>query len=542
MDDVKVHYNSSKPAQMNALAYAQGTDIHLGPGQEQHLAHESWHVVQQKQGRVAPTKHFKSAPVNDSPVLETEADRMGARALQVGSSLHSQASSSGTSGNAGVSSAEGRAPVQRVISPSASPIQMVVEPGLKAPTKVQKTDGTVVMIIRETEAGYLVVDPKTRRTETLGYDALDPLAEGPPQLPADHLERMAGGMGGETVDAKMGAMTHEVDRLFLEASREAAGTPLPWVQTYSWLALGSYGRREMCPYSDIELGIVFLVNPDDERDADKRLIKESLAGMCRKVLAKLHALAACIIEDSEGNTPSGKGGGGLTGTPAELASSIAVVDAREAVDARHTMLMDARYLAADGTTDAAFIAFQEAKEGQLAGRVGGAEEGKAEEGGGERQADVSARQIGALAMQTLEAAMGDMGSRFLNIKKNFRQPLDWSLMALCIKHIYVAPVGYRERLDALTGSVLVPELAADIRRIYELIFQMRIDLHTHHHEELDVVDVAPDREGEEGGFNEDKRTQISSFEDVQPVAEIIALFNRVGPAMLELLNNAILRN
>ncbi|MFX8938042.1 DUF4157 domain-containing protein, partial [Acinetobacter baumannii] len=33
MNDVKVHYNSSKPAQMQALAYAQGTDIHVGPGQ-----------------------------------------------------------------------------------------------------------------------------------------------------------------------------------------------------------------------------------------------------------------------------------------------------------------------------------------------------------------------------------------------------------------------------------------------------------------------------------------------------------------------------
>ena len=32
MDDVKVHYNSSKPSQLQALAYAQGTDIHVAPG------------------------------------------------------------------------------------------------------------------------------------------------------------------------------------------------------------------------------------------------------------------------------------------------------------------------------------------------------------------------------------------------------------------------------------------------------------------------------------------------------------------------------
>jgi hypothetical protein len=47
MDHVKVHYNSSQPAQLNALAYAQGSDIHVAPGQEQHLPHEAWHVVQQ---------------------------------------------------------------------------------------------------------------------------------------------------------------------------------------------------------------------------------------------------------------------------------------------------------------------------------------------------------------------------------------------------------------------------------------------------------------------------------------------------------------
>ena len=31
MDDVRVHYNSSKPAQLNALAYAQGNQSHCCP-------------------------------------------------------------------------------------------------------------------------------------------------------------------------------------------------------------------------------------------------------------------------------------------------------------------------------------------------------------------------------------------------------------------------------------------------------------------------------------------------------------------------------
>ena len=83
MDDVKVHFNSAEPAQLSAHAYAQGTDIHVAPGQEKHLPHEAWHVVQQKQGRVKPTLQMKSGvQVNDDAGLEQEADRMGAKALQ----------------------------------------------------------------------------------------------------------------------------------------------------------------------------------------------------------------------------------------------------------------------------------------------------------------------------------------------------------------------------------------------------------------------------------------------------------------------------
>ena len=80
MDDVKVHYNSSKPAQLQALAYTQGTEIYVGPGQERHLPHEAWHVVQQKQGRVKPTLRSRGVTINDDHRLEREADQMGDRA------------------------------------------------------------------------------------------------------------------------------------------------------------------------------------------------------------------------------------------------------------------------------------------------------------------------------------------------------------------------------------------------------------------------------------------------------------------------------
>jgi hypothetical protein len=83
LGDVNVNYNSSKPAQMQAHAFAQGSDIHLGAGQEKHLGHEAWHVVQQKQGRVTANTEVNGAPVNDNAGLEKEADDMGAKALQM---------------------------------------------------------------------------------------------------------------------------------------------------------------------------------------------------------------------------------------------------------------------------------------------------------------------------------------------------------------------------------------------------------------------------------------------------------------------------
>jgi len=98
MDGVKVHYNSSQPAQLNALAYAQGTDIHVAPGQEQHLPHEAWHVVQQTEGRVQPTMQMKDGvPVNDDLSLENEADVMGGKALSVGQRVDEKESLQGKS-------------------------------------------------------------------------------------------------------------------------------------------------------------------------------------------------------------------------------------------------------------------------------------------------------------------------------------------------------------------------------------------------------------------------------------------------------------
>ena len=79
MDNVQVHYNAARPAQLQAHAFAQGSDIHVAPGQDQ--PHEAWHVVQQAQGRVRPTVQMGGGTVvNDNDRLEREADGMGSKA------------------------------------------------------------------------------------------------------------------------------------------------------------------------------------------------------------------------------------------------------------------------------------------------------------------------------------------------------------------------------------------------------------------------------------------------------------------------------
>ncbi|HVV87360.1 MAG TPA: DUF4157 domain-containing protein [Kofleriaceae bacterium] len=107
MDDVKVHYNSDKPAGMGALAYAQGTDIHLGPGQEHHLGHEAWHTVQQKQGRVAATEQFAGVAGNADPALEHEADVMGDKIMGGGAGGAAAAGGGGGGGAGGAAAGRG---------------------------------------------------------------------------------------------------------------------------------------------------------------------------------------------------------------------------------------------------------------------------------------------------------------------------------------------------------------------------------------------------------------------------------------------------
>lgn len=87
LSDVRIHADSPQPAQLGAVAFAQGDDIHFAPstydpssanGREL-LGHELTHVVQQRAGRVEAPQG-KGAPINADPGLEAEADELGARA------------------------------------------------------------------------------------------------------------------------------------------------------------------------------------------------------------------------------------------------------------------------------------------------------------------------------------------------------------------------------------------------------------------------------------------------------------------------------
>lgn len=79
-DDVRVHYNSEKPAQLHAHAYTQGNEVYVAPGQEKHLPHELGHVVQQKSDMVKPSGEIGGLPLNDDETMENGADMIAENA------------------------------------------------------------------------------------------------------------------------------------------------------------------------------------------------------------------------------------------------------------------------------------------------------------------------------------------------------------------------------------------------------------------------------------------------------------------------------
>lgn len=96
LNDVQVHYNSSRPTKYEAHAYTQGSEIYVSPGKEKYVPHEAWHVIQQKQGRVRPTMHLKGTAVSEDTVLEQEADTMGQKALTAAQTIQAKGRPPGT--------------------------------------------------------------------------------------------------------------------------------------------------------------------------------------------------------------------------------------------------------------------------------------------------------------------------------------------------------------------------------------------------------------------------------------------------------------
>jgi hypothetical protein len=67
LSGARVHYDSPWPSRLGAHACTQGDEIHVSPGQERHLAHEAWHVVQQRQGRVRAMRSVAGVRLTTMP-------------------------------------------------------------------------------------------------------------------------------------------------------------------------------------------------------------------------------------------------------------------------------------------------------------------------------------------------------------------------------------------------------------------------------------------------------------------------------------------
>ena len=225
MDHVKVHYNSDKPAQLQAHAYAQGSEIHVAPGQEKHLPHEAWHVVQQAQGRVKPTVQMKGGVgVNDDVGLETEADLMGARALGVG-----QLAAKGSVGLVELtSSSKSSHPAQR--EATADVKKMAME--YYGPQIEESATSIPMVRLYENEEGckvFLTDQPKTECTMTTNKNGSPHSIVLPDAAGMEGATTKLGVSGKDLYDAlALHELTHlrQVNFNFYEENKMSVGSPI----------------------------------------------------------------------------------------------------------------------------------------------------------------------------------------------------------------------------------------------------------------------------------------------------------------------------
>ncbi|MFV8756730.1 eCIS core domain-containing protein [Nannocystaceae bacterium ST9] len=511
---------------MGAQAFATGNHVAFAKPPSLHTAaHEAAHVIQQRAG-----VHLKAGVGEVGDAHEQHADAVADLVVQ---------------GRSAATLLDRYAGSATPPSPGAA-IQMVVGKGLKTPTIVVNPQGHLCKIINETATGYRVANTSSQpaKVEAYTYDQLSPpqtIDKLPPSFLVDEFAKAKGKHPFE----RLRIATSIIDDLFAKAASTVIPV-IPFVESFSWMALGSYGRQEMCPFSDVELGVVYLVKPEHRNSADHGAIKVALAKMGGSVLAALRDIAPFVTLDSEGNYPSGKGGGSLMGDASLLPRSIAVASARESMDARHTMLLDARYVPVkvQGAGPDAFAVFRKSMFDTMASPVASASasasssSGSGGSGGsGERQSDVNARHLATLAAQTIRDGVADIKktNRFVNVKKNFRQPLDWALLALCMKHGLFDAVGFEQRLVALErAGALSHSLVGHIFGLYELIFTTRIDLHLLHGSELDVIERDPTSK-DKGGFEDPDIKKIASYEPGPKVAHaMVATYLDIAAELLPL--------
>jgi len=149
LSDVRVRTNSPKPARINAFAYARGNEIHLAPGQQRHLPHEAWHIVQQRQGRVRPTIQAKGALINDSRSLEGEADKMGALAQQLGGQSSNPNASREFAVNPANADASSVRPIPSAAGRQSNTIQRAIGIEIEVPVPVDDLTHTEVEDIKD---------------------------------------------------------------------------------------------------------------------------------------------------------------------------------------------------------------------------------------------------------------------------------------------------------------------------------------------------------------------------------------------------------
>lgn len=127
LNHVRVHYNSEKPAQIGALAYTDGNNIYIAPGQEQSLSHELWHIVQQMKGDVKEKTQFGGGmPGNQDKKLEDNADKGGAKANQL-------AQQGGLQQDKPLKKGKGQGVVQRLVQPGQGIVNANNEDGSLTP-------------------------------------------------------------------------------------------------------------------------------------------------------------------------------------------------------------------------------------------------------------------------------------------------------------------------------------------------------------------------------------------------------------------------